>query len=202
MKPRISIGFFLLLAMLFQPAWSQTKLLDGQIGFADQTAPIKELLTIMESIRGFTFSYGSEVPVDRSYHVTAEQKSIREHLNNMFKDDSLAFIERGNKILIVPASSVSPKEHPSQTVRGQVLDLDTKLPLVGVNVLLGSVGPEKGTITDVNGYFRFDNVPVGRHDIQCSYIGYELKALKNFQVISGKEFLANMEMEESVYTIS
>ncbi len=117
MKPRISIGLFLLLAMLFQPAWSQTKLLDGQIGFADQTATIKELLSVMESIRGFTFSYGSEVPVDRSYHVTAEQKSIHDHLNNMFKGDSLAFVERGNKILIVPASSVSPKEHPSQILQ-------------------------------------------------------------------------------------
>lgn len=202
MKRRISIGKVILLTMLFQPAWSQTKLLDGHIGFAEQTATIEHLLSIMESIRGFTFSYGSEVPVDRSYHVTSEKKSIQEHLNDMFKGDSLAFVERGNKILIVPASSVSPKDKPQQTVRGRVLDLDTKLPLVGVNVLLGSEVPEKGTITDNKGYFRFDNVPVGRHDIQCSYIGYELKALNNIQVTSGKEFLANMEMEESVYNIS
>jgi len=202
MKTWTSIGFVILLTMLSQPTWSQTKLLDSHIGFAEQTATIKHLLSVMESIRGFTFSYGSEVPVDRSYHVTAENRSIWEHLNDMFKGDSLAFVERGNKILIVPASSVVSKEKPQQTVRGQVLDLDTKVPLVGVNVLLGSEGPTKGTITDENGYYRFDNVPVGRHDIQCSYIGYESKSLTNIQVISGKEFLANMEMEESVYTIS
>jgi len=202
MKVWISIGFVFLLTMLPQPAWSQTKLLDGHIIFAEQTASIKSLLSIMERTKVFTFSYGSEVPVDRSYHVTAENRTIREHLSDMFKGDSLAFVEKGNKILIVPASSVSKKEHPRQTVRGRVLDMDTKVPLVGVNVLLGSEGPEKGTSTDENGYFRFDNVPVGRHDIQCSYIGYEMKVLTNFQVTSGKEFLANMEMEESVYTIS
>jgi len=156
----------------------------------------------MESIRGFTFSYGSEVPVERIYHVNNEKRTIREHLNNMFRGDSLAFIERGNKILIVPASSVAKKELPRQNVRGRILDMDTKVPLVGVNVLLGSEGPQQGTTSDENGYFRFDNVAVGRHDIQCSYIGYEPKVLSNIQLISGKEFLAILEMEESVYTIS
>ena len=115
MKTRTSIGLLILLTMLSQPAWSQTKLLDSHIGFAEQTATIKHVLSVMESIRGFTFSYGSEVPVDRSYHVTAENRSIREHLNDMFKDDSLAFVERGNKILIVPASSVLREEKPQQT---------------------------------------------------------------------------------------
>ncbi len=129
MKPWISIGLFLLLTMLFQPAWSQTKLLDGHISFAEQTASIKSLLTTMESIRGFTFSYSSEVPVERIYHVNNEKRTIREHLNNMFRGDSLAFIERGNKILIIPVSSVSPNEQPKQTIKGQILDSDTKMPL-------------------------------------------------------------------------
>ncbi|TFH20561.1 MAG: TonB-dependent receptor [Bacteroidia bacterium] len=89
-----------------------------------------------------------------------------------------------------------------QTVRGRVLDLDTKLPLVGVNVILGSEGPGKGTITDEEGYFRFDDIPVGRHDIQFSYIGYESRAVSDFQLTSGKEFVAKVEMEESAYAIS
>ncbi len=202
MKTRAAIVSVFLFAMLFQPAWAQIKLLDGHISFAEQTASIKSLLSTMESIKGFTFSYGSEVPVEQSFHVTSEKLTIREHLNDMFKNDSLAFIERGNKILIVPASSVVKKEKPHQTVRGRILDKDTKLPLVGVNVLLGSDGPEKGTISGLNGYFRFDKVHVGRHDIQCSYIGYEPKSLSNIQVTSGKEFMAEVEMEESVYAIS
>ena len=187
MKPRISIGIVILLSSLSQQALSQTKLLDGHISFAEQTAPNKSLLATMESIKGFSFSYGSEVPVDRNFHISNEKRTIREHLNNMFKNDSLAYIERGNKILIVPATTISKKEHPRQTVRGRILDQDTKMPLVGVNVMLGSEGPELGTISNIEGYFRFENVPVGRHDLQCSYIGYDPKSLSNIQVTSGKE---------------
>jgi hypothetical protein len=159
------------------------------------------MLTAMETAGAFTFSYGRDVPVERSYHVKEGKRSIGEHLDDMFRNDSLQYLVKGRKILIVPASK-SPNEKPNQTVRGQVLDLDTKLPLVGVNVILGSEGPEKGTITDQNGNFRFDNVPVGRHDIQFSYIGYESKVLSNLQLTSGKEYVANLEMEESVYSIS
>ena len=202
MKYRISIGIIILVVMPLPSVLSQTKLLDSRISFMEQTASIKSLLAIMESTNNFTFSYGSEVPVDRSFHMTSGNISIKEHLDNMFRGDSLAFIEKGNKILIVPASTVSNETHPGQTVRGRILDQDTKIPLVGVNVVLGSDGPEKGTISDNNGYYRFENVPVGRHNIQCSYVGYEPKSLPNMEVNSGKEFIANVEMEESVYVIS
>ena len=200
MKPWTFIGFVLLLALAFQPARAQTSILDSEVQFKDQTVTIHFMLSAMETAGAFTFSYGREVPVNRSYHVTGGKRSVRAYLDDMFKDDSLSYIEKGRKILIVPASK-PPKEKPQQTVRGRILDLDTKMPLVGVNVLLGSEGPEEGTSTDENGYFRFDDVQVGRHDIQCSYVGYELKALYNFQVTSGKEFVANVEMEESVYAI-
>jgi hypothetical protein len=108
---------------------------------------------------------------------------------------------KGRKILIVPTPKPA-KEKPRQTVRGRILDKDTKLPILGVNVVLGSEGPQKGTITDEYGYFRFDDVPVGRHTLQCSYVGYESRALNNFLLNSGKEYVADMEMEESAYAIS
>ncbi|MCK5067733.1 MAG: TonB-dependent receptor [Bacteroidales bacterium] len=201
MKPWTSIGIVFLLALVFQPARAQTSILDSEVRFREQTVTIHFMLSAMETTGGFTFSYGREVPVERIYHVTEGKRSVREHLEDMFKDDSLTYVEKGNKILIVPPSK-PPKEKPKQTVKGRILDLDTKLPLVGANVLLGSEEPEEGTTTDESGYFRFNDVQVGRHNIQCSYIGYESKTLSNFQVTSGKEFVANLEMEESVYAIS
>lgn len=201
MKPYTFIGFILLLTLMSQPAWSQTSILDSEVYFRENKVTIHFMLTAMENAGAFTFSYGRDVPVERSYHVTEGKKSVREYLDDMFRNDSLSYVEKGRKILIVPSSS-APKGKPNQTVRGQILDIDTQLPLVGVNVILGSEGPEKGTITDQNGYYRFENVPVGRHDLQCSYIGYESRSLANFQLTSGKEYVANMELEESVYAIS
>ncbi len=201
MKQWISIGIGLVLAIIPNLAWTQTSILDSEVYFREQTVNIHFMLTAMETAGAFTFSYSSDVPVERNYHVKEGKRSIRAYLDDMFRDDSLSYVVKGRKVLIVPAPG-PPKEKPKQTVRGQVLDIDTKLPLLGVNVILGSEGPQKGTITDENGFFRFKDVPVGRHDIRCSYIGYESRILNNFQVNSGKEFVANMEMEESAYSIS
>jgi hypothetical protein len=91
-----------------------------------------------------------------------------------------------------------PEKNPYKPFADRSLDRDTKMALPGVNVILGSEGPERGTITDRNGYYRFDDVPVGRHDLQYSSIGYETRAMSNFQLTSGKEYVANVELEESV----
>lgn len=201
MKPYISIAFGLAFVFLSQPAWTQTSLLDSEVHFKEQTVTIHYMLSAMETAGSLTFSYGSYVPVERTYHVKEGKRSIRDHLDEMFRDDSLDYIVKGRKILIVPTPK-PPKEKPKQTVRGRILDKDTKLPLLGVNVVLGSEGPQKGTITDEYGYFRFDDVPVGRHSLQFSYVGYESRAMNNFLLNSGKEYLVDMELEESAYAIS
>ncbi len=191
--------FFVVFLM---PAQSQSRILDAEVRFVAHTSTIKELLTALGEAGGFTFSYGKEVPVHRRITVTDEKKTIREHLDSMFSGDSLDYVEKGNKILIVPASHVPSRSMPLQTVRGRILDQDSKSPLIGVNVLIGSDGPEKGTITDENGYFRFENVPVGRHGIQCTYIGYKPIDIPNLVVGSGKESILKVEMEESAIEIS
>ena len=119
----------------------------------------------------------------------------------MFEGDSLRYIEKEKKILI-PSPSSSKIQIPKQTVRGRVVDEVSKIPLVGVNIVLGSEGPVIGTITDVNGFFRFQNVPVGRHEITCSSIGYKPIEINNLVVSSGKESLVALEMEEEVFELS
>ena len=86
----------------------------------------------------------------------------------------------------------------SQTVRGIIKDEDGKSPLIGATVLIAGTNPVKGTITDAEGIFRFDNVPVGRIDLEIRYIGYEDKYVPNILINSGKEVVLNLEMRESV----
>lgn len=181
---------------------AQESILDTEVRFSSQTASIKQILYALEQMRGFTFSYGKEVPVNRTVEISAEKQSIRKHLDEMFAGDSLSFIEKGNKVLIIPTSAIRKSESPEQTVRGRVIDHVTKVPLIGVNILLGSEGPIKGTISDSEGYFRFENVPVGRHGISCSSIGYKPVDLPGLVVTSGKENVMTIEMEESVFELS
>ncbi|MFN7116577.1 MAG: TonB-dependent receptor [Saprospiraceae bacterium] len=85
----------------------------------------------------------------------------------------------------------------NQTVRGMVQDKDSKMPLLGATLLVLNSDPAIGTTTDLDGTFRLENVPVGRHDIQVSYIGYEPLLLSSIMVTSGKELVLNIDMVES-----
>ncbi|CAN5564432.1 carboxypeptidase-like regulatory domain-containing protein [soil metagenome] len=85
-----------------------------------------------------------------------------------------------------------------QTVRGTVTDRITQMPLVGVTVFFPDLVPVKGTATDINGEFKFTNVPVGKQTLQFKFIGYEEQTLSNITVISGKELVLKVDMDEKV----
>lgn len=85
----------------------------------------------------------------------------------------------------------------TQTLRGTVIDKDAKIPLIGANISLEDVSPTVGTTTDLDGYFKLENIPVGRHDIQISYLGYEPIFMNGVLLTSGKELVLNIEMIES-----
>ena len=84
-----------------------------------------------------------------------------------------------------------------QTVRGQVCDVASGEPMIGVTITVEN-GTTIGTVTDVNGNFVINNVPVGRHSVRATYIGYEPVLLKEQLVTSGKELVLNLKMTESV----
>ncbi len=89
----------------------------------------------------------------------------------------------------------------TQTVRGSVIDVDTKQPLFGVNIVVLNSDPFIGATTDMDGRFRLENVPVGRHNIKVSYIGYRESTVSNLEINSGKETVLNLQLEESVTTL-
>lgn len=84
-----------------------------------------------------------------------------------------------------------------QTVRGTIIDEDSKLPLIGTTVVIPGSDPFIGTVTDVDGNFRFENIPIGRIDLQFSYMGYENIVIANLEVNSGKEVVLDLKMRES-----
>src|ERR1043165_209605 len=85
----------------------------------------------------------------------------------------------------------------TKTIKGQVLDKDSKYPLIGARVVVVDTGPVNGTVTDENGYFRL-TVPLGRVSLGISYMGYKDATLNNLLVIAGKELNQTVELEEKV----
>ncbi len=59
----------------------------------------------------------------------------------------------------------------SGTIRGQVIDNETRAPLAGANIIIQ--GTSLGAATDLNGHYVVRNVPAGSVTIVISYIGYD-----------------------------
>ncbi|HJL81210.1 MAG TPA: TonB-dependent receptor [Gammaproteobacteria bacterium] len=57
-----------------------------------------------------------------------------------------------------------------QTISGNIRDGKTGLPLPNVNIIINN--EERGTTTDENGYFFIPGLPIGKHTVEFSHIGY------------------------------
>ncbi len=88
-------------------------------------------------------------------------------------------------------------QRPTQNIKGQVVDIDNQLSIPGVNVYIIGTNPPVGTITDVNGFYTLEHVPVGRYSIQFSFMGYDAALLKEVAVGAGKEVELNVNLKES-----
>ncbi|MFK7946117.1 MAG: carboxypeptidase-like regulatory domain-containing protein [Saprospiraceae bacterium] len=87
----------------------------------------------------------------------------------------------------------------TQTIRGTVVDIDTREALIGANVYVADIeGENIGTTTDIDGKFILENVPVGRRTIKCGYIGYTEFVRDNIQINSAKEYILDIELKEGI----
>lgn len=100
-------------------------------------------------------------------------------------------------VLLSILISASLWAQPTQNISGRVVDMETQATLPGVRVSI--VGDTTGLFksgTDIDGRFKIQDVPVGRHSLVFTYIGY--RAFQSeITLTSGKEFVINVELEES-----
>ena len=92
-------------------------------------------------------------------------------------------------------------QEPGQTFRGRVLDAYTELPLPGATVIIVGSDPLKGTSTDTNGAFRLENLSLGRIDVKVSMVGYQPLYVRNLLLVSGRELVLDIKLEEQVYLL-
>ena len=93
-------------------------------------------------------------------------------------------------------------QKPVQTIRGKVVDKQSESSLPGVILVVKDDSTKRlNASTDVNGKFRIEKVPVGRHTILVKFIGYNDVLLSNIIVDAGKEVVLNIAMEEKVYDL-
>ena len=100
-------------------------------------------------------------------------------------------------IVLLLFNQASAQEKPVQTLRGLTIDKSIKTVLSGANIeLIGGVN--KQTISNNEGAFKFDFIPVGRYSVRILYIGYKTITIPNIVIESGKETFLSVEMEEDI----
>lgn len=88
-----------------------------------------------------------------------------------------------------------------QTVKGRVADKASKMEIPGATIVILGTDPVLASVTEIDGKFRIEKVPVGRYDIKVNYIGYRELVLPNVLVTNGKEVDLELEIEENIPTL-
>ena len=101
-------------------------------------------------------------------------------------------------VILISIFSVANAQELTQVIRGQVVDVESHIPLAYATVAVISTDPVIGAITDDKGFFRLEKVPVGRHDIKVSYLGYETQLIPELMVSTGKELVLTIKMKEEI----
>ncbi len=95
-------------------------------------------------------------------------------------------------------SKTASSESITQTIKGRITDVENKLPLPGANIIVLNTEPLIGGVSDTDGYFRLEGVPVGRVSLKITYLGYLPMELNNLNLSSGKEMVLDISLEEQV----
>lgn len=89
-------------------------------------------------------------------------------------------------------------QSPTQTIRGQVVDQESRMGIPGANVVVTGTDPLIGATSDDQGNFRITDLPVGRYTLLVSSIGYEPRTIPEILVGSGKEVVLDINLAESL----
>lgn len=94
-----------------------------------------------------------------------------------------------DRVITVPAGDVASVDGQTGGVTGIVRDATTGQPLADVQLFVGRTG--RGTLTDGDGRFRIDHVPVGEREVVAHLIGYrEIRTA----VVIGSDDSADVEL--------
>jgi hypothetical protein len=85
----------------------------------------------------------------------------------------------------------------TQSVKGRVLDNETQIPLIGarVRVFTSDTTQLFMAVTNFDGEFVVRDIPVGKHELGVTYIGYEASS-STVILISGRESVLTIYLQE------
>ncbi|TRX24285.1 TonB-dependent receptor [Flavobacterium franklandianum] len=152
----------------------------GSICYGQNTAKKVALTKVIVSIEkqfNVKFSYAVEDVATITIEKPNAALSLQQTIDYLNSKTLLNFKALDNRYVTV---SVINK---TISVCGIVLSDENKTPLIGASVLVNGI--EKSTLTDKNGQFTFENIPLN-FIISISYVGFESKLIAAYELFSAQ----------------
>lgn len=98
--------------------------------------------------------------------------------------------------LLILACLRLPAQSATGSIRGTVTDLSSGLPLGFATIRVLSTSPPMGAFSDSTGRFRLGEVPVGRHEVEVTMLGYQPVVQREVLVNAGKATELSIGIQE------
>ena len=195
----------LVICLIF--VFSEAKGQSNKVSIALNDTSLESVIEALRKQTIINIIYNNEeVNKYKSVSANVTNGTVEDVLKQSLSKTNLTFTKENNTIIIATkkTSSIPPVPYTgkTQTVRGTVIDRDSKMTLPGAAVVLVGSNPIIGTATDFDGNFVLNNVPVGRQDFKVTFIGYEEAIAAEVLVGSVKEVILNFELTESLLKLS
>ena len=175
-----------------QLSLAQAPELDTRLSLNFQDAPLEEVLEGITESTGVSFSYSSnKIPVHEKVAVDVDQETLENVLKKVLRDFPVEYQIREDRIIL-------RRTDMFQTVRGKIIDGDSKASVFGAAVVVLDSDPLIGSTTDEYGNFRIEKVPVGRQNLRIQSVGYLSRDVPNVLVSAGKETVLELQIQESI----
>ncbi|WP_303207971.1 carboxypeptidase-like regulatory domain-containing protein [Bacteroides oleiciplenus] len=195
---------FLLFTLLSLTATAQDE--GKRITIQNKNSSLKEAFAQIELQTGYSVAYElSALDVKKQLSLSFKNLSIDKALSQILKGTRYTYKITGYHIIITSPDKQQPSakekaQKLTQTIRGVVIDSKTNMPIEFVTVRIMGSG-SLGTTTDSLGRFRIDHVPVGRCNLQASFVGYNASILNEIPVTSSKEVYLEIPLDENVHSL-
>jgi len=80
-------------------------------------------------------------------------------------------------------------------ISGKITDKETNEPIIGAVVQVLNLEPQKAALTDFDGIFNLNNVPVGTYTIKISALSYQTKEVSNVVLLAGQKLSLDISLE-------
>ena len=155
-----------------------------------ENTTIENVLRVIENQTEYYFLYnGKLVDVSQKVSINTDNQDIEKTLNELFRNTNISFKVYDRQIVLSQSDGVMNMQQ-QKSISGKVTD-SSGATLPGVSVVIK--GTTSGTITDMDGKYTFENVPVNA-TLQFSFVGMKSKEIP----VMGKQKIDVVLEEETI----